>query len=168
MHRFAAPLIAAAAATALAVGLFGGAGPVAAAPPPGWELPVADATVVAPFRAPAHRYGPGHRGVDLAPASADAVVTASAGGVIAFSGRVVDRGVVTIDHGGGWVTTVEPVEPTAAKGDVVVAGDPIALLGTGGHAPAGILHVGVRHDGEYVNPLSLVREIPRAILLPCC
>ncbi|WP_405375837.1 MULTISPECIES: peptidoglycan DD-metalloendopeptidase family protein [unclassified Microbacterium] len=135
------------------------------APEP-WRLPV-DGTVVEEFRAPAHAYGPGHRGVDIAPASGNAV-RAAAAGTIAFAGTVVDRGVVTIDHGGGWVTSVEPVEPSVGVGEVVVAGDVIGTIGLGGHAEAGTVHVGVRRDGEYVNPLTLVGRVPRAILLPCC
>lgn len=134
---------------------------------PDWRLPWPDAVIARRYEAPAHRYGPGHRGIDLA-ASGPPAVLAPAAGVVAFAGRVVDRGVVTVDHGEGWVTSVEPVEPGVVVGAAVAAGDPLGVLGTGGHAPAGMLHVGVRHDGEYVNPLGLLREIPRAVLLPCC
>lgn len=156
------------AAVVVALSLGGSPVSAAAVPPPGWTLPLADATVVVPFQAPAHRYGPGHRGVDIVSPGASTAVVAPAAGVVAFAGRVVDRGVVTVAHGGGWVTTVEPVEPTVVEGAAVAAGDPIAVLATGGHAPAGALHVGVRWHDEYVNPLALVREIPRAVLLPCC
>jgi murein DD-endopeptidase MepM/ murein hydrolase activator NlpD len=134
---------------------------------PDWRLPWPDAVVARPYEAPAHRYGPGHRGIDLA-ASGPPAVLAPAAGAIAFAGRVVDRGVVTVDHGGGWVTTVEPVETAVAVGAAVAAGDRLGVLATGGHTATGMLHVGVRHDGEYVNPLGLLREIPRAVLLPCC
>lgn len=135
-------------------------------PPPSWRLPVSGARVLVPFEAPAHDYGPGHRGIDIGPV--DDVVAAPADGVVAFAGTVVDRGVVSIDHGGGWVTSVEPVTPTVAPGDVVRAGDPIGRISEGGHAGPGSLHVGVRHDGEYVNPLALMGRVPRAVLLPCC
>ncbi|GAB2700167.1 murein DD-endopeptidase MepM/ murein hydrolase activator NlpD [Microbacterium marinum] len=135
---------------------------------PVWDLPIAGAAVVARFEAPAHRYGPGHRGIDLAPPSADAGVLAPADGVVAFRGDVAGRGVITIDHGGGWVTSIEPVITDRGVGDAVRRGDPIAAIDRGGHAAAGTVHVGVRLHGEYVNPLLLVRGIPRAVLLPCC
>lgn len=133
---------------------------------PDWRLPAEGANVVAPFEAPAHDYGAGHRGIDIGPVAGP--VVAPAAGVVAFAGTVVDRGVVTIDHGGGWVTSVEPIAPSVAVGDAVAAGDPIGTVSTGGHAPAGALHVGVRLEGEYVNPLLLLGRVPRAILLPCC
>ncbi|CAL4859878.1 M23 family metallopeptidase [Microbacterium sp. MM2322] len=133
---------------------------------PGWRLPVPGASVLVTFDAPEHDYAAGHRGIDIGPV--DGAVLAPADGVVAFAGTVVDRGVVTIDHGDGWVTSVEPVEPTVSAGDLVTAGDRIGQLSHGGHAPAGTLHVGVRRDGEYVNPLLLLGRVPRAILLPCC
>jgi murein DD-endopeptidase MepM/ murein hydrolase activator NlpD len=135
-------------------------------PPPGWRLPSLGASVVEPFEAPAHEYGPGHRGIDIGPVDGD--VLAPATGVVAFAGTVVDRGVVTIDHGDGWVTSVEPVDPSVTVGEVVRAGEKIGDLDRGGHASTGTLHVGVRRDGEYVNPMLLLGAIPRAILLPCC
>lgn len=143
-------------------------GPARAAgdPPPDWRLPIPGAEVVAPFAAPAHDYGPGHRGIDIGPA--DGAVLAPSAGVVAFAGTVVDRGIVTIDHGGGWVTSVEPVDPSVTAGDVVRTGDRIGDVDRGGHAPPGTLHVGVRRDGEYVNPMLLRGAVPRAILLPCC
>jgi len=133
----------------------------------GWRWPVAEFRLVLPYEAPAHAYGPGHRGVDLRPVGDD-VLLAPAAGVIAFSGTVVDRGVVTIDHGDGLVTTLEPVRDAAAVGTVVAAGDVVARLGSGGHAPTGTVHFGVRRDGEYINPVTLLDTVPRAVLLPCC
>ncbi|MDJ1113645.1 murein hydrolase activator EnvC family protein [Microbacterium dauci] len=136
--------------------------------PAGWRLPMPDAVVLAPFVAPAHQYGAGHRGVDIAAGSSATDVLAASAGTVAFAGPVAGRGVLTLDHDAGWVTSVEPVDPSVSVGDVVDAGEPIGTLGVGGHAPPGALHVGVRHHGEYVNPLSLVREVPAAVLLPCC
>jgi murein DD-endopeptidase MepM/ murein hydrolase activator NlpD len=136
--------------------------------PEDWRLPVPAAVVLAPFVAPAHAYGPGHRGVDVASGTGSAEVFAAAAGTVAFAGPVAERGTVTIDHGDGWVTSVEPIDPTVEVGDAVEAGEMIGSLGSGGHAVMGTLHVGVRHHGEYVNPLGLVRKVPAAVLLPCC
>ena len=123
--------------------------------------------VVAPYVAPAHRYGPGHRGIDLA-ASDRADVRAPADGVIAFSGDIAGRGVVTIDHDGGLVTTLEPVAGELAVGQRVEQGQRIGTASVGGHAAPGTIHFGVRLDGEYINPLLLFGALPRAVLLPCC
>jgi|GEM_PF-665634 len=136
--------------------------------PTGWTWPVHPFRVVEHFVAPAHAYGPGHRGVDLEPASPDAPVGSPAVGVVAFAGPVAGRGVVTIDHGDGLVTTLEPVDPEVAPGTPVVAGQRVGSLGIGGHTHTGALHVGVRWHGEYINPLLLLGEVPRAVLLPCC
>lgn len=139
------------------------------APPDGsWLWPVAGRREVAePFRAPAHDYGPGHRGIDIiAPVGVD--VRAPADGVVAFRGTVVDRPLLTIDHGGGIVTTFEPLASDLRPGDVVTAGRPVGTVAVGGHTRPGSLHLGVRVHGVYTNPLPLFGAIPRAVLLPCC
>lgn len=135
---------------------------------PHWSWPVAGGVIVsAPFRAPAHEYGAGHRGIDLA-AEVAAVVSAPAAGTVAFRGTVVDRPLLTIDHGGGYVSTFEPLLSTLTPGDVVSAGEPIGRVSVGGHTSPGALHVGARLDGTYINPLLLFGEVERAVLLPCC
>ena len=132
----------------------------------GWRWPVDTVRIVEPYAAPPHAYGPGHRGVDLALDGGD--VRAPSEGIIAFAGPVAGRGVVTIDHGGGLVTTLEPVEPLAPTGSSVSRGDLVAARSEGGHTPPGVLHFGVRLDGEYINPMLLLGGVPRAVLLPCC
>lgn len=139
-----------------------------AAPGYPWTWPVEGAhTVTQPFRAPAHEYGPGHRGMDVA-AAPDGVVRAPASGVVAFRGDVAGRPLITIDHGDGYVTTLEPVASALPPGAAVAAGDAVGMTAAGGHAVRGTLHVGVRVDGRYVNPRGLFGGLPRAILLPCC
>ncbi|MFT4230853.1 MAG: M23 family metallopeptidase [Microbacterium sp.] len=161
---------------ALAAGTLGDGAPVAAAADDlatietrqQWHWPVSS-----PFRldrgyvAPAHEYGAGHRGIDILPLG-DSRALAPADGVVAFSGRVADRALVTIDHGEGLVTTLEPVESDLAPGTAVARGDVVGTVALGGHAAAGRMHFGVRLYGEYVNPLLLLGGVPRAVLLPCC
>jgi len=133
-----------------------------------WAWPIGgDVRLVAPYVAPAHAYAPGHRGIDLA-APEGSETRAPASGVVAFSGTVVDRPLVTIAHGEGLVSTLEPVASPLSPGDAVSRGQVVGAVATGGHAPAGSLHLGVRLDGEYINPLLLLGGVPRAILLPCC
>ncbi|WP_417511564.1 murein hydrolase activator EnvC family protein [Microbacterium sp.] len=133
-----------------------------------WSWPVeGPRDVISPFRAPAHDYGPGHRGIDLSAATGDAV-RAPADGVVAFRGVVVDRPLLTIDHGDGLVSTFEPLESALTPGTVVRAGDEIGAVAAGGHATAGSMHLGVRLNGVYINPMLLFDAVPRAVLLPCC
>lgn len=132
----------------------------------GWVWPVSDERrVIRHFEAPAHAYGPGHRGVDIA---ATEVVLAPAAGLVAFSGPVAGRRVLTIDHGDGLVTTFEPIESELTAGTFVAQGQSVGTLSAGGHVGEGTLHFGVRLHGEYVNPLLLLGGVPRAVLLPCC
>lgn len=161
------------------------ASPAAAAPAPAppnaevvaapageaWEWPVSTPfRVDRPFVAPAHEYGPGHRGVDILPLGelGDRRLRSPADGVVAFVGAVAGRGVITIDHGDGLVTTLEPVTSSLTAGTPVARGEEVAALGSGGHTQAGRFHFGVRRDGEYINPLLLLGGVPRAVLLPCC
>jgi murein DD-endopeptidase MepM/ murein hydrolase activator NlpD len=131
----------------------------------GWVWPVSPVQVVEPFEAPPHEYGPGHRGIDLA---AEGMLRAPADGTVAFSGAVAGRGVLTIEHAGGLVTTFEPVSTELAAGTAVSRGEVVAEVATGGHAAEGAVHFGVRLDGEYINPMLLLGGVPRAVLLPCC
>jgi murein DD-endopeptidase MepM/ murein hydrolase activator NlpD len=133
-----------------------------------FRLPVpAPATVLTPFRAPATRYGPGHRGADLALAVGSQVLAAGAG-VVTHAGAVAGRGTVTVEHPDGLHTTYEPVTATVRTGQVVTAGQPIGVL-QAGHAscaPASCLHWGARlPDGSYVDPMGLVDGL-RVRLLP--
>jgi murein DD-endopeptidase MepM/ murein hydrolase activator NlpD len=138
--------------------------PAAAA---GWTAPLAGPLEVGrPFEAPAHAYGPGHRGVDLV-AVAGAPVLAAGPGVVAFAGAVAGRPVVSIDHPDGRRTTYEPVDPSVGAGQAVARGSPIGTL-VAGHAgcPVGAcLHWGVRRGEVYLDPLTLLRP-PRIRLLP--
>lgn len=135
-------------------------------PVPRWSWPLAAPRVEVPYLQPPHPYGSGHRGVDLS--GAGGAVSAPADGVVAFVGRVVDRDLLTIDHGDGWVSSFEPVSSELAPGAAVRRGQDLGRVSAGGHAAAGTLHLGARFQGEYVNPLLLLGALPRAVLLPCC
>jgi len=129
-----------------------------------WPVP-APIRVVSPFRAPPTPYTSGHRGIDVV-VEQGAVIVAPAAGVVSFAGRVVDRGVVAIDHGDGVVSAIEPVDALVAAGTVVAAGDPIGVAASGGHCAAACAHFGVRVDGQYVSPFLFLGGLPRAVLLP--
>jgi murein DD-endopeptidase MepM/ murein hydrolase activator NlpD len=131
---------------------------------PPWSWPVAGAhVVVRPYLAPATDYGPGHRGVDLA---ADGTrVLAPADGVVSYAGVVVDRGVLSIAHSEGVVSSYEPVTTELRAGDVVHRGQLVATLDAG-HCSEPCVHLGVRIDGRYVSPMLFLGEVPRSVLLP--
>jgi murein DD-endopeptidase MepM/ murein hydrolase activator NlpD len=118
--------------------------------------------VVRPYVAPSSDYGAGHRGIDLISGTE---LRAPADGVVHFAGVVVDRGVLSIDHGGGVLSSYEPVTTTLEAGDIVHRGEVIGEIQPG-HCAHLCLHLGVRVDGEYVSPLNYLGGVPRAVLLP--
>jgi len=118
--------------------------------------------------APAGPYGAGHRGIDIRPpsgAAAGAQVLAPADGVVHFAGFVVDRPVLSIEHAGGVLSSFEPVQTTLVAGDRVTRGQVIGTL-LPGHCASPCLHLGVRVDGSYVNPLLFLGGVGWSVLYP--
>ena len=142
-------------------------GPSCAAGPAGWSWPIAPKPGVArPFRAPAQKWLAGHRGVDLTATTAT-VIRAPEAGTVSFTGVVVDRPVITIDHGNGLKSSFEPVTASVARGQTVGKGRPVGTVAGAGHCPGGrCVHWGVRRHGEYVNPLQFVQDLRPSVLLP--
>lgn len=108
----------------------------------------------------------GHRGVDLAAAHDGVPVTSPEAGTVSFAGLVVDRPVITIDHGNGLRSSFEPVESPLTAGDVVAKGEVIGTLLPGHCGTVACLHWGVRRGDEYVNPLEFVLDLRPSVLLP--
>jgi len=170
-------------ALALLVGAAVGGSPAPAASSPpvarlgAWSWPVSGAHALArPYAAPAGPYGAGHRGIDIrAPLGGDVgpgvgaevgvQVLAPADGVVHFVGFVVDRPVLSIEHAGGVLSSFEPVESSLVVGDRVTRGEVIGTL-LPGHCVSPCLHLGVRVDGEYVNPLLFLGGVGWSVLYP--
>jgi len=110
--------------------------------------------ILAEFAAAEPDWLPGHRGVDLAAIPVQQI-TAPAMGVVVFSGRVVDRDVVSIDHG-VVRTTYEPATALVPVGHLVVAGETFAEIGAGGHCGGRCVHWGAKVGERYIDPLLLV------------
>ena len=111
--------------------------------------PPVDAPVADPFRPPGDRYGPGNRGLEYDTETGD-VVRAAAAGTVVFSGVVAGSLHVTIDHGGGVVSSYSHLLRTTVRaGARVSQGQVIAVAGEG-------LHFGVRVNGNYVDPATLI------------
>lgn len=142
------------------------------APKPGWEWPIdprpADfrSTVLRDFDPPDKPWLSGHRGVDLKTASDGATVTSPAAGTVSFAGTVVDRPVITVDHGGGLKSSFEPVSSSLTAGTAVRPGDTIGTVEAGHCAGIPCVHWGVRQGDQYINPLGFFIDLRPSVLLP--
>jgi murein DD-endopeptidase MepM/ murein hydrolase activator NlpD len=139
--------------------------------PPLW-LPLAGA-VVRGFDAPAGPYGPGHRGIDVA-ASVGEIVRAPAAGEVVFAGRVAGTTWVSVRVAPGVVASVGPLQGELVAEGRVRRGTPVGQVAPG-HGPgraagsvggAIALHLSVRVDGVYVDPLAYLVDRPRPRLAP--
>jgi murein DD-endopeptidase MepM/ murein hydrolase activator NlpD len=115
---------------------------------------------------PAKPWLSGHRGVDLEAAQVGAPLISPAAGTVSFVGTVVDRPVITIDHGNGLRSSFEPVTSSLAAGSAVAEGDVLGQVQAGHCGPAPpCLHWGVRRGEDYVNPLAFVMDLRPSVLL---
>ena len=124
-----------------------------------YEWPV-EGTVIRAFEQPSSPYAAGHRGIDIA-TPYGTPIGAPAPGTVSFAGKVAGSLFVSVDHAGGIRTTYSWLSgATVAKGDAVETGD---VLGYTGSGHAGVtpdhLHFGVRLDGDYIDPMMLLRVV---------
>lgn len=128
-------------------------------PAPGTYRPPLVAPVSDPFREPAHRYGPGNRGIEYRTVPGRPIAAIGAGQVV-FAGPVGGRRSITILHPDGrrssytWVADID-----VAVGQLVARGELIATAST-------LLHLGVREGERYVDPAMLFGLRRRAVLVP--
>ncbi len=122
-----------------------------------WVLPV-QREVIDRFRPPPSPWGAGNRGWEFATVDGDPVVAVGAGEVF-FAGSVAGRGVVTIDHGGGLVSSVTGLsEVNVRPGRPVRAGELMGLARPG-------VHLGFRLHGVYVDPGLFFARPRHAVLV---
>ena len=107
--------------------------------------PPVDAPVADPFRPPEDPYGPGNRGVEYDTVPGD-VVRAAASGAVVFAGAVAGTLHVTVDHGGGLVSSYSYLQRLSVR--VGTALDQGAVIGVAGER----LHFSVRLEGAYTDP----------------
>ncbi len=158
-------------------------------PGSGWRWPLApEPEVLRRFAPPARPWLSGHRGVDLRAARHGADVISPASGTVSFVGTVVDRPVITVDHGHGLKSSFEPVRSSLGPGAAVATGDMLGAVEPG-HCAAGTpvaaasaagdqtgtpvpedsvpcVHWGVRRGGEYIDPLAQITDLRPSVLLP--
>ncbi len=121
-------------------------------------VPPVDAPVIDEFRPPAHRYGPGNRGLEYGTRPGQ-TVRAAANGTVSFAGDVAGRLVVSIRHPDGLRTTYSGLASVAvARGQAVDADTPI---GTASNR----LHFGVRAGDAYLDPAALLGGRRRVFLV---
>ena len=101
-----------------------------------------------------------HRGIDIDANTGDPV-TAAAGGVISFSGVKGGYGnVVEVDHGNGYTTLYAHNSALLVRaGDVVLAGQQIAKVGSTGRSTGSHLHFEVKLNGAQVNPRQFLDKV---------
>lgn len=138
---------------------------------PALWMPVMGA-VVRGFEAPAGPYGRGHRGIDVV-ASRGESAAAPAAGRVRFAGPVAGTSWVSLLVAPGVLVTLGPLlDPRVAGGQRVRSRTPLGRLGPGhGEAPGwagggATLHLSVRVDGVYVDPLPFLVDRPRPRLAP--
>jgi murein DD-endopeptidase MepM/ murein hydrolase activator NlpD len=154
-----------------------------AQPPPGaGRVPVlrmpALGAVVRGFEAPAGPFGPGHRGIDVAVPVGERARAPTAGRT-AFAGPVAGMVWVSLAVAPGVLVTLGPLlDPETLTGRQVRAGAPLGRVAPGhgpptpptgvGSAGGGVvtLHLSVRVDGVYVDPLPYLVDRPRPRLAP--
>jgi murein DD-endopeptidase MepM/ murein hydrolase activator NlpD len=118
--------------------------------------------IIDPFRPPSSRYGPGHRGIDIA-APPGTPVHAGSDGVVAFAGSVAGALWISIDHPDGVRTSYGYLSSiVVSQGERVRRGEVIGASGYGHPLKLPThLHFGARFDGAYIDPLPLL--VPLAV-----
>ncbi len=137
-----------------------------------WQLPLdSPIRLVRQFQQPSSDYSAGHRGVDYA-VDYEQPVFAPADGFVIYSGMLVDRPLLSLNHANQLISEVEPVCSSLGKGERVQKGKAIGYvcqprLTYRGHCAAEVcLHFSVRKDGRYISPLALIGGLSPSRLLP--
>ncbi|MBO4627262.1 MAG: peptidoglycan DD-metalloendopeptidase family protein [Lachnospiraceae bacterium] len=111
-----------------------------------------------PRKAPTKGASTYHKGVDIGGKYGAQIVAALAGKVVEASYNSSAGNYVNIDHGNGYMTRyLHCSKLLVKKGDKVLQGQVIALVGSTGVSTAPHLHFGVYIDGVAVDPLRYVR-----------
>lgn len=142
-----------------------------------WSPPAAGGLLRA-FDPPAQPWAAGHRGADWS--TPDGRVVAPAAGTVHFAGNVAGRPVITLAHGNGMFSSVEPVSAAEGLdiGDTVSEGEMLGTVRDGGastgttpadaagHCPQRCVHWGVRiPDGWVVDGFAWDRYLDPLVLL---
>lgn len=135
-----------------------------------WRVPIDQPKLVREFRQPNADWSAGHRGVDYL-VSENQQVFASHSGVVSFTGRVVNRNLVSIRHENGFVTSYEPVcSPIRVNTRIGVNEVLGAICGDESYAshclPRLCLHFSMRVENRYLSPLVMLGQLSPSRLKP--
>jgi murein DD-endopeptidase MepM/ murein hydrolase activator NlpD len=98
-----------------------------------------------------------HKGVDFAGAAGEQVMSVASGVVVRAEPTSGYGNLVEINHGNGYVTRYGHNQRVlVAVGDMVVRGQPIALMGSTGRSTGPHVHFEVLRNGQQINPLSFI------------
>lgn len=100
-----------------------------------------------------------HSGIDIS-AEKGVPVTATADGIVSFSGWSGNSGnVIVLEHGHGFSTIYAHNKINIVKvGQVVKRGDIIAYVGSTGNSTGPHLHYEVWKEGKHINPKNFLKE----------
>jgi murein DD-endopeptidase MepM/ murein hydrolase activator NlpD len=98
-----------------------------------------------------------HKGVDFAGSAGEQVMAVASGVVVRAEPASGYGNLVEINHGNGYVTRYGHNQRLlVAVGDMVVRGQPVALMGSTGRSTGPHVHFEVLRNGQQINPLSFV------------
>jgi murein DD-endopeptidase MepM/ murein hydrolase activator NlpD len=98
-----------------------------------------------------------HRGMDFRAKPGSPVLAANSGEVVLARELFYEGNCVIIDHGEGFMTLYMHLSRfRVAEGQKVTKGQEIGLSGATGRATGPHLHMGVRWEGAYLDPASLL------------
>ena len=135
------------------------------------DSPLVGSIMVRQYRQSETPYSAGHRGIDYE-ATLSQAVFAPADGKVHFVGKVVNRELISIDHGQEILSAFEPVCSPLTEGESVVSGQLIGEVceGDGSYDPHCqpniCLHFSIRKNEEYLSPLWFTGELTPSRLLP--
>ncbi len=137
-----------------------------------WQAPLsAPLQLINPYFQPSSDYSAGHRGVDYRVKVGEPVF-APTDSTVWFSGKVVDRQVLSLKTRAGDLLEFEPVCSTLIAGTDVVAGQPVAATcqpdaSYRQHCADQLcLHFSLRTLNGYLSPLVRYGNLAPTVLLP--
>ncbi|MFN0026519.1 MAG: murein hydrolase activator EnvC family protein [Acidimicrobiales bacterium] len=133
------------------------AGPVPSCATRRYLAPVPDPVDVG-FHLPQGQYGPGNRGLEYA-TPADRIVKAMGAGEVSFAGTVAGERHVSVRHPDGLISSYAYLATiSVSRGQSVLAGQEVGRSG-------GRFQLGVRRDGDYIDPAPLLARTLRPRLV---
>lgn len=131
-------------------------------------IPYLESALFEDYLAPVSEFGTGHRGIDFK-VPLGAAIHSPSDGFIHFSGKVVDRHIVTVMTNSGKRVSFEPVCTDLARGDKVSRGQVIGYhCETDSDYEAhceSCIHASVRDDFGYLSPMHMFGQLSPSVLL---